>query len=123
MEKLFLEDLRNMNEEQIKEHLKEEYLVREEELTKYEILVAYESVGSWGCDSDSFFLLREKSTGKLYENHASHCSCYGFEDQFEPEETTIEYLKSGNFYFSCGGYDSNEGYNQKAVKDWILNNL
>jgi hypothetical protein len=25
--------------------------------------------------------------GKLYEVHGSHCSCYGLEDQWSPEET------------------------------------
>jgi hypothetical protein len=28
--------------------------------------------------------------GKLYEVHGSHCSCYGLEDQWDPEETTEE---------------------------------
>ena len=32
------------------------------------------------------------SGGMLYEVHGSHCSCYGLEDQWEPEETTIEAL-------------------------------
>lgn len=28
--------------------------------------------------------------GKLYEVHGSHCSCYGLEGQWSPEETTWE---------------------------------
>lgn len=28
--------------------------------------------------------------GKLYEVHGSHCSCYGLEGQWEPEETSWE---------------------------------
>lgn len=28
--------------------------------------------------------------GKLYENHGGHCSCYGLEGQWSPEETTWE---------------------------------
>lgn len=31
--------------------------------------------------------------GKLYEVHGSHCSCYGLEDQWKPEETTLEVLR------------------------------
>lgn len=27
--------------------------------------------------------------GKLYEVYGSHCSCYGLEDQWEPEEASI----------------------------------
>lgn len=30
---------------------------------------------------------------KMYEVHGSHCSCYGLEDQWEPEETTFEALE------------------------------
>ena len=28
--------------------------------------------------------------GKLYENYGGHCSCYGLEDQWEPEEIDVE---------------------------------
>ena len=31
--------------------------------------------------------------GKLYEVNGSHCSCYGLENQWEPEETSMEALK------------------------------
>ncbi len=30
---------------------------------------------------------------KLYEVNGSHCSCYGLEGQWSPEETTVESLK------------------------------
>lgn len=125
MKQLFLADLKGMTDEEIRSHLTEEYEYEasKEDVDKYDILIAYESVGSWGCDSSSFFLLRERNTGELYENHGSHCSCYGFEGQFEPEVTTLEYLKSDNFYFCGGGYDDEEKSNKKAVKDWIVNNL
>lgn len=32
------------------------------------------------------------SDNKLYEVNASHCSCYGLEEQWEPEETSLEYF-------------------------------
>jgi hypothetical protein len=38
------------------------------------------------------FVLFERD-GKLFEVNGSHCSCYGLEGQFEPEETTLEALK------------------------------
>ena len=28
--------------------------------------------------------------GKLYENFGSHCSCYGLEDQWQPDEIDVE---------------------------------
>lgn len=121
MEKLFLEDLSGMEEREIKQHLITEYEAKEEDVERLDILIAYESVGSWGCDSSSFFLFRDKDTKKLYENHGSHCSCYGFEGQFSPEETSLEYLMSDKFYFSTGGYDSSDVLNTKAVKEYIDN--
>ena len=41
--------------------------------------------------SGSAFVLTRKG-GQLYEVNGSHCSCYGLEGQWEPEETTIEAL-------------------------------
>jgi hypothetical protein len=34
-----------------------------------------------------------EKNGILYEVSGSHCSCYGLEDQWEPEETSIESLE------------------------------
>lgn len=47
--------------------------------------------------SGDAFVLFEKG-GKLFEVNGSHCSCYGLEDQWEPEETTKEALLSRNWY-------------------------
>ena len=119
MKRLYLEDLAGLTQEGVYKHISESYEVPIKDVRKYQVLIAYESVGSWGCDSFSWFLLRNKEDGKLYETHGSHCSCYGFEGQFEPEETTVEYLQSPNFYFSCGGYDDNIDSNQGKVKAYI----
>jgi hypothetical protein len=32
--------------------------------------------------------------GEWFEVNAGHCSCYGLEDQWEPEKTSIDALKS-----------------------------
>ena len=55
----------------------------------YNILFA-----SYGTDnySGDAFVLFEKD-GKLYEVNGSHCSCYGLEGQFDPEETTLEAIE------------------------------
>ncbi len=42
--------------------------------------------------SGSSFVLYVGNDGKLYENHGSHCSCYGLEGQWSPEETNVEEL-------------------------------
>ncbi|MNX73904.1 hypothetical protein D3C86_1053200 [compost metagenome] len=39
----------------------------------------------------SSYVLFEKD-GKLYEVSGSHCSCYGLENQWEPEEVLLEEL-------------------------------
>jgi len=54
-----------------------------------EILLA--SYGSGGYEGDAFVLFRRD--GRLYEVNASHCSCYGLENQWDPELTTIEALR------------------------------
>lgn len=137
MKTLFLEDLGNMTEQDIIKHIKESYFecyrynedleLKEAEasevLNNFDIIIAYESVGSWGCDSSSFFLLKNKLDNKFYEVHGSHCSCYGFEGQFNPEESGYEYLTSDKFNFWCGGYDENETSNQLLVKEFLKTDL
>ena len=127
---LLLEDLVGMSEDEVRAHIVRSYEADETLVNKFDIVMGYESVGSWGCDSSSFFLLKDKETGVLYESHGSHCSCYGFEGQFEPEETSIEALKfrieNGGRLFSIGGYDSGGGdwdtnNNLRTAKEYVLN--
>jgi hypothetical protein len=116
---LALADLEKLSEKEIKEHLVSSYEADSDEVEKYQVLVAYESVGDYGCDSSSYFLLKDKKTKKLYETSGSHCSCNGFEGQFTPEETTLDYLKSDKFYMCSGGYDSDSNGNISMVKEYI----
>ena len=140
---LAIEDLLGKTEEKVKQHIADNYAKEPynkeaakpimERLDKLDVLIAYESVGSWGCDSTSFFVFKDKETGVLYEMHGSHCSCYGFEGQFGLEETTIEALKSRVEYarsrnqddedehaiFSVGGYDSDATNNARIVNNYI----
>jgi hypothetical protein len=141
---LAIEDLLGKTEAEVKGHLvyqysesnsAEEMKFVSDQLEKLDVLIAYESVGSWGCDSTSFFVFKDKETGKLYEMHGSHCSCYGFEGQFRLEETTAEALKSRvrearsrnqhdedeHSIFSVGGYDGDSTNNAKAVNEYIIN--
>lgn len=54
-----------------------------------EILLASYSYENYS--GDAFVLFRKD--GRLYEVNGSHCSCYGLEGQWEPEETTVEALR------------------------------
>ena len=112
-----LEDYESVSDEELRKSIASSYEITEEELDKYDILLAYQSVGSWGCDSMAHLIMRRKEDDALMYNQGSHCSCYGFEDQFEPEETSKEELQRYSFY--AGGYDNNEDSNQKAMKDFI----
>jgi hypothetical protein len=76
------------------------------------ILLAWYSYEDY---SGSAFVLYEQN-GKLYEVNGSHCSCYGLEEQFQPEETSVEALEyrmnKGNLgrrvYYSEEGSFKNE---------------
>jgi hypothetical protein len=126
---LLLEDLKDMSLEDVRAHIVRSYKADANRVMDFDVVIGYESVGSWGCDSSSFFLLKD-ADGKLYETHGSHCSCYGFEGQFQPEETSVEALKfrieNGGTLFSVGGYDSggwdrDTNPNLRAAKDYVLN--
>jgi hypothetical protein len=125
---LGVEDYDKSNPQTVLNDFKGEWQAEPSLVDRFEVLVAYQSVGSWGCDSNAWFLLREKSSGDLFEVSGSHCSCYGFEDQFQPDKTTLEYLKSDKFSFGLGGYDSTRNYregstNVDTVRAWIKANL
>jgi hypothetical protein len=116
MKQLFLADLSDSTDAQIREHIVNSW---NGDASPYHILIAYESVGDYGCDSSGWFLLRHKDTKELYKASGSHCSCHGFEGQFEPEKTTLEYLKSDKFYVCTGGYDDSRDSNTAAIHEFI----
>lgn len=55
------------------------------------INILFASYGQDNYSGDAFVLYEQE--GKLFEVNASHCSCYGLEGQFDPEETTLEVLR------------------------------
>ena len=109
---LALADFDGWSESQIKEHLVKNYEATQDEVDRFNILVAYEC--EYAYEGSSSFLLEDKATGDLFEVHASHCSCYGYEGQFEPESTTVEYLLS-----KFSGFYNNED----EAKKWVTENI
>lgn len=87
---LTLADFTGMSEKNIREHIVRNYEITDGELDKYKLLIVHEAEDCY--EGDSHLLLQDKESGKLYANYAGHCSCYGYEGQFKPEETTIEFL-------------------------------
>jgi len=57
-------------------------------LDKCKVLVAY--YDSYAYEGYAFVLYKKGK--KLYEVNGSHCSCYGLENQWQPEETSKESL-------------------------------
>jgi hypothetical protein len=66
--------------------LKADFQIDDAALEGVEVLVASYTYEDY---SGSAYVLFEKN-GHLFEVHGSHCSCYGLEDQWEPEAVTRE---------------------------------
>jgi hypothetical protein len=71
--------------------LKRDFEIGASELKGVEILLAA-YYDPWGYSGLAFVLFQRD--GGLYEVNASHCSCYGLEGQWSPEETTIKALRA-----------------------------
>lgn len=98
-----LGELSSRTVEEVRQWIADQFEVPRETVDKYQILIAFHWVGDY--EGAAWFLLRCRETGKLFEVKASHCSCYGFEGQFTPEETTEQYLKSAHF---SPGYEADK---------------
>ena len=79
---MYLNDWKN------KEEMMNAFEISADDLRGAKILFANYNNGGW--EGDAFVLFARD--GKLYEVNGSHCSCYGLEGQWEPEETTKEAL-------------------------------
>lgn len=71
-----------------KEDVLREFTVNSEELEGVEILYAFYNGDPWEGMAHVIF----RKNDKLYEVNGSHCSCYGLEGQWKPEETTVKAL-------------------------------
>ena len=56
-------------------------------------------------EGSAFVLFRRD--GQLYEVNGSHCSCYGLENQWDPELTTVEALRHRLTNGNLGAYCDN----------------
>ena len=59
-----------------------------------EIIIA--DLDEGGYEGSAFVLYRRD--GKLFEVHGGHCSCHGFEGQWDPEETTWDALAMRRYF-------------------------
>lgn len=95
---LALGDYSGMTEQQVRSDIKRYYEVTEEDIDRFIILVAYDDGHIYLLPVEAYLLLLDVKSNKLFENRASHCSCDGLQGQFEPEEITLEYIKSDIFH-------------------------
>lgn len=84
-------------------------------LTDEDILIAIYALGDY--EGSAFILF--KKDGKLFEVNGGHCSCYGLEGQWEPEETTIEAIEMRNEDGSIIGYDKSYKEEIKEIIKYI----
>lgn len=70
------------------EDIYEDFAVTKEDVEGVEILLASYLYEDYEGDSIVLF----KKDNQLYAVHGSHCSCFGLEGQWDPEETSLEAL-------------------------------
>lgn len=98
---MFLENFDN------KDDVAHQFALNAEDLKGVKILFAVYNCGDY--EGQAFVVFRKNR--KLYEVNGSHCSCYGLEGQFEPEETNVKALthrlEKGALGYSLGGHEAN----------------
>ncbi len=94
------------------EDVKREFALDDELNGAFILLAHYEIDGYEG----SAFVLFERD-GKIYEVNGSHCSCNGLEDQWGPEETSVDALthRVKNGRLGWGYYDTDH-FGEQVLK-------
>jgi len=87
---MYLHEWAHDNEAESRAAMLTNFAITERALDGATILLASYSDESYSGDA---YVLLERD-GVLYEVHGSHCSCYGLEDQWEPEQTSPAALRS-----------------------------
>ena len=102
-----------------RESVLRQFDVKEEDFVNSEIIFAIYSCE--GYEGSAFVLFKKDES--LFEVNGGHCSCYGLEGQFEPEETTVEALRYRITYGTLGQdlSDGHDNYGSDLMQ--ALNNL
>ena len=96
---LKLGEFEGYTDKQLKGDVCDMFACSSSEMNKYKILIA--QLWSEQYEESAWFLVKNKENGQLQEVNAGHCSCYGFEGQWEPTDTSKAYILSDKFY-ACG---------------------
>jgi len=98
---------KDFNKKWGEEALIRDFDIKPEELEGMEILLA--TYGQMQYEGNAFVLF--KKGNKYYEVNASHCSCFGLEGQWKPEEANLKELYHRATKGSLGKDDYCEIYN------------
>lgn len=102
MNKLLMNEAVGLLDSELIEYIASEFQIEKSVVEAVDILIC--DMGSDGCyGGDAYLLIRDRATGQLYEVSGSHCSCYGFEGQWEPAITSKEYLLSAQYRYREDG--------------------
>lgn len=83
----------------------------------YEVLIARNDDLDYA--GRCWIVLRRKSDGAIMEASGSHCSCYGFEDQWSPQASSFVYLLSDNCPETHDHRDGDDDYDDGINADRI----
>lgn len=96
-----------------KEDIARDFAIDLKELKGARIIIAWYGDGDY---SGAAFVLFRRD-GKLYEVYGSHCSCYGLEGQWDPEETSRAALKHhANTGYMFSGFDEGNAALEAVLK-------
>lgn len=82
--------------------VRSQFQISSEAIHDAEVVLAWYGNGDY-CGSAYVLFVRN---GKLWEVHASHCSCNGIEGQWDPQETSFAAL---DHFLTNGSYGTYEG--------------
>lgn len=85
---LALGDFAGLSQTEIKSKIMMDFEITEEVLDQYQLEIVYMSEENY--EGHAFLFMRHKEDQKWYEVQGWHCSCFGFEAQFQPDETMLE---------------------------------
>jgi len=72
-----------------KQELEQEFYIKLDD----NIRIVYAVFNSDGYEVDAFIIYYDTNDKKYYEVRGYHCSCFGFEDQWQPTEMTLESMQ------------------------------
>jgi len=93
--RLFLEESAKWSEEDVIEFITREFQTPRDSVSCFEFIVVFLEDGGW--EGSAYFLMKHRETGDFYEASGSHCSCFGFEEQWDPKIAPKAYLVSEKY--------------------------